>query len=751
MEEKTGSFCEHLVEKGLITHEQLEKATALQNKERLLGSIAIEMGLISSDDALKIQEIQEERDVPFGEAAISLGFITSNQLKFLLDIRLRKKTRIGDILVKEGFLKKETLYEELMHFEKTKRRIKKILICDSSSILLSLLKKRLERYDYHVFTCEDLPEAERLLLSEKPDLLILGDLFEEAGGREFTSRLLFRPDLTELKVVFFASQIDSRMIDETFEAGVQHIFQKPVMEYELLNVICSLERLEKRKRPEKVLVVEDSDMIRQIMVRELKKHGYTVLQAASGEEGLELARKEGPDLITMDVILPGIDGYETCARLRNDPSTHDVPVVIVTKCNTLEERMRGFEVGAIEYFVKPFASNQLASYIDLLFETRKARRKEKVVVIEDNATTRHIIKHILAKQGIHAIAAHDGEEGVEIVKRTLPDMVLIDIYMPGMDGFEALRRLKKSPETRHIPCVLLTGSKEKEDVLKGLALGASDYIVKPFDEEEFLARVINLLSGKKLLDKLAESNSKLNVLNEELKVKNLALERLHEEKERFYSLLTHDLRSPLTSIIGFSSLLGDELAGKEDESVLSQIKAINSAGQRQLATIEDALEIFHFEAGKALKKELGDLALAVHEAVQVICHRAADKGIEITVNGGPFSLKRDNALKCMFHRLKIIRAMENLLSNALKYAAHKIDVAYEEKKKFIEVNVCDDGKGIPDEYKEKIFEDFFQIPGSRKGTGLGLSSAKRIVEAHGGRIWVDSTPGRCVFCFTIPL
>ncbi|MBI5185666.1 MAG: response regulator [Nitrospinae bacterium] len=751
MQEKTVSFCEHLVEKGLITTEQLEKAMALQNKGRLLGAIAIEMGLISSDDTLKIQELQEEKEIPFGEAAISLGFITSNQLKFLLDIRLRKKTRIGDILVKEGFLKKEILYDELMRFEKARRRVEKILICDSSSLLNSLLKKRLEAYDFRTFTCEDLHEAGKLILSEKPDLAIFGDVLEEAAGREAASKLFSRPDLAELIVVFFASEIDSSLVDEAFEAGIQHIFQKPIMEYELLNVIYSLERLEKKKRKEKILVVEDSDMIRQIMVRELKKHGYTVFQAASGEDGLDLARKEMPDLITMDIVLPGIDGYESCKRLRNDPETHDIPVVIITKCNSLEERVKGFEAGAIEYFVKPFAPNQLAGYVNMLFETQKARRKEKIVVIEDNAATRHIVKHILAKQGIHVIAAHGGEEGMEIIKRTMPDMVLTDLYMPGIDGFEVLRRLRKSRETRHIPCVLLTGSREREDVIKGLASGANDYIVKPFDEEELLARVINLLTGKKLLDEVRESNAKLNLLNEELKEKNLDLERLHEEKERFYSILTHDLRAPLASIIGFSKLLGGELADREDKSILDQIKAIKSAGERQLATIEDTLEIFHIESGKKLKKEKGDLADAIHEAIQTISHETAMKGIEVFVNGQPFPFKGDSPLDCAFNRLKIIRAVENLLSNAVKYAAARIDVAYRAGEGCVEVSVCDDGKGVPDEYREKIFEDFFQIPGSKKGTGLGLSSARRIVKAHGGRIWVDSRPGRCVFCFTLPL
>ncbi len=153
MKNQPSSFSEYLLEKGLISREQLETAHSIQNKERLLGTIAVEMGILSSDDALKAQEYQETYDVPFGEAAISLGFITSNQLKYLLDVRTRKKIRSGDILVREGFINKEKLYEELMRFEKKRHRLKKILVCDSSAILNSLLKKSLSKYGYQVLIC----------------------------------------------------------------------------------------------------------------------------------------------------------------------------------------------------------------------------------------------------------------------------------------------------------------------------------------------------------------------------------------------------------------------------------------------------------------------------------------------------------------------------------------------------------------------------------------------------------------------
>jgi signal transduction histidine kinase len=188
-----------------------------------------------------------------------------------------------------------------------------------------------------------------------------------------------------------------------------------------------------------------------------------------------------------------------------------------------------------------------------------------------------------------------------------------------------------------------------------------------------------------------------------------------------------------------------------DESVLGSLKIIRSAAERQLGIIEDALEIFQFEKGKELEMEKGDLGGVAHDVIETHLQEVKEKKMEITVNGKPFSPKDRASLVCSFNRSKISRVIENLIGNALKYAKNSIDLSYESKGNFVEVRVRDDGEGIPEKYVDKIFQDFFQIPGSQKGTGLGLSSAKRIVEAHTGRIWVDPSPGRCSFHFTLPL
>ncbi len=744
MTKKTASFSQHLLNQGLITSEQMEKALAIQNKDRLVGTLGLELGALTRGDLLKIKEFQEENNVKFGEAAISLKLMTSNQLKYLLDVRLRRKIRIGDILVKEGFIQKEKMYDALMEFEKYRHRLEKVLICDSSSIVNTFLKSLLERYGYQVLTTVDPLEALKIANREKPDLLIISQIFEKISGLDVSAQLLSRPDMANLNIIFIAAEVNKKLLDDAFQSGVNHYLQKPIQEYELLNIIYNIEQKEREKKKERILVVEDSALIRQTIVRELKRNGYTVLQAVNGENGLAVAKSEKPDLITLDIIMPGIDGYETCERLRNDPVTHDIPVIMITSCDSVEERMKGFESGAVEYFIKPFAVDQLANYINILFETKKVRRKEKILIIEDTRTTLHIIKHIMEKQGFNLITAENGKEGLEKIKQHKPDIILSDIYMPILDGFQVCHKVKVSLETKHTPLILLTSSGKKEDILKGLALGANDYIIKPFDEDELLARVNNLLDNKRLYEELKTANS-------ELERKNSALGAMHKEKENFYSILTHDLRSPLTSVMGFTDLVGKEPGDNLGESSQEYLKIIKSAGERQLSTIEDALEIFRFEIGKKLETEKGDIGQVVHEIIHLQFQGIKEKGIEINLNGKPYSPEAYIPMKCFFNRLKISRVVENLLSNASKYADKKIDISYGIKEGFVEVCVRDDGKGIPGKYKDKIFQDFFQIPGSKKGTGLGLSSAKRIVEAHGGSIGVDPTPGQCAFYFTLPL
>lgn len=744
MEKNKKSFSQYLLDEGLISKEQLEKGLALQNKDRLFGTLARELGVLSEEDILRINGYQESNNVPFGEAAISLGLLTSNQLKYLLDVRLRRKIRIGDILVTEGFLSKENLYNALMHFEKNRRRLKKILVCDSSHLVNKLLSDILKKYQYHVKFTENPEEAIQIAIRERPGLLIISQVFEGMSGLDASSRLLSMQDMADLHIIFMAQNIDKNLVEEAFKAGIHHFLKKPIEEYELLNIIYNIEQKEQIQKKEKILVVEDSELIRQIIARELRQYGYNVLQAANGEKGLAIAKIEKPDLITLDVIMPGIDGYETCKRLREDPETQDIPVIMVTSRDTQEERIKGFETGAVEYFVKPFVPNQLANYIKVLFETKKARRKEKALVIEDTKTTRHIIKHILEKQGLKVFTAENGKVALDMMKRVAPDIILSDIYMPVMDGFQVCHEVKKSPETSPIPFVFLTSSGKKDDILKGLALGANDYLTKPFDEDELLARVNNLLTSKRLYEELKSLNNQLERQNDDL-------EKLHREKETFYSILTHDLRSPLTSVLGFSNMLIEGHETTFDESVLGSLKIIRSAAERQLGIIEDALEIFQFEKGKELEMEKGDLGGVAHDVIETHLQEVKEKKMEITVNGKPFSPKDRASLVCSFNRSKISRVIENLIGNALKYAKNSIDLSYESKGNFVEVRVRDDGEGMPEKYVDKIFQDFFQIPGSQKGTGLGLSSAKRIVEAHTGRIWVDPSPGRCSFHFTLPL
>ncbi len=748
MKKETISFSKYLLDQGLINEEQLEKALAIQNQGRLLGTLASQTGIIGAEDILVIKEYQDVNGVQFGEAAISLGFLTSSQLKYLLDLRLRKKVRIGEILVKEGFIQKDKLYKALMHFESNRHRLKRILICVSTDSLCKNLKDILGKYDYEVTTTANPSDAVVMAGKKTPDLLIIGESFEDMAGLDICTQILSNPKLANIHIVFLARKLSKELVDQAFEIGVHHFLKKPVQEYELLNVVYNIEQRDLENKEEKILVVEDSKWLRHMMVNELKQHGYKVIQASNGNDALILAKNEKPDLITLDIIMPGMDGYETCKKLREDPLTHDIPVIMITALDSQEEREKGFKAGAIEYFLKPFTPDQLTNYISLLFESQKAQRMEKAVVIDDTLSTLHIIKHVLKKQGIEAITATNGKDGLKKIKEYTPDIIISDVYMPGMDGYQVCHKVKVSPETKHIPLILLTSSGKKEDILKGLAFGANDYIVKPFDENELLSRAVNLLASKKLYDEVQDMNRKLELNNAALKKLNQEREKFFEERENFYSILTHDLRSPSCTIISALDTMLEETGNTLEEPQMEYWRMIKASAGRQLNIVGDALEIFQFETGEELTMEKEDLSKVIHEVI--LSYYKGIKEKEIHVNGELFSPKEiSSPMPCKMNKFKISRVMENLLSNAAKYANNRIDVFWEKKEKFIEVCVSDDGNGISDEFKDKVFENFFQVPGSQAGSGLGLSSCKKIIEAHKGKIWIESSPGSCDLYFTL--
>ncbi len=239
-----------------------------------------------------------------------------------------------------------------------------------------------------------------------------------------------------------------------------------------------------------ILLVDDEPTNLSIMAQALKDN-YDLLIATSGPDALQRAAAEPqPEIILLDVVMPQMDGFEVCQRLKADERTQGIPVIFTTAmCDAVHER-RGLEAGAADYIMKPINPTILQERVKRLLECQEDFvRKANLLIVDDVAVNLEIVGSILKDPNWNLHLATSGEQALEKTRQMLFDLVLLDVMMPGLDGLEVCRRLKADPATRDIPVIMLTGKTDPESVVQGFDAGAQDYVAKPFNDRELLARV----------------------------------------------------------------------------------------------------------------------------------------------------------------------------------------------------------------------------------------------------------------------
>jgi CheY-like chemotaxis protein len=196
-----------------------------------------------------------------------------------------------------------------------------------------------------------------------------------------------------------------------------------------------------------VLVIDDEAVVRELMQRYLSKEGFRVLTAANGDDGLRLAREQRPDAITLDVIMPGMDGWSVLSRLMADRELADIPVLMLTM---VDDKRMGYALGASEYLTKPIDRERLIAVLT------KYRRDQPVLVVDDDSSVRLLLRRILEGEGYAVIEAENGRAALERMGERVPGAILLDLMMPEMDGFEFLSALHEHPAWRQIPVVIVT-------------------------------------------------------------------------------------------------------------------------------------------------------------------------------------------------------------------------------------------------------------------------------------------------------
>jgi signal transduction histidine kinase len=364
--------------------------------------------------------------------------------------------------------------------------------------------------------------------------------------------------------------------------------------------------------------------------------------------------------------------------------------------------------------------------------TSESSRFNKILVVDDSPDNLFLIKTVLEGEGYSVTTVDNGISALAELEKSPCDLVLLDLMMPGMDGYEVTKHIRGDTQFQtYIPILLITAH-NAPNVAKGLDLGADDFIRKPVTVDELLARVRSLLRLKRSIDERDE---------------------IDRQRQDFVSRLTHDLRTPLVAADRMLMLLQEGALGTLSPQMQEVITIMGRSNINLLSMVNTLLEVYRFEAGrKTLIFQEVDVIQLLEEVVGELKPLAAEKALSINLD----VFGEISKAIIMGDRLEIYRLFTNLIGNAVKFTESgsvsiKVNTEEANNENYLNIAIADTGIGIPPEEQASLFERF--RPGSHKtsGSGLGLYLSRRIVEAHHGNIIVNSQVGKgSVFIVTLP-
>lgn len=349
----------------------------------------------------------------------------------------------------------------------------------------------------------------------------------------------------------------------------------------------------------------------------------------------------------------------------------------------------------------------------------------KLLIVDDVQTNVLLLKALLSKEGYGVLIANNGQEALTIARQELPDLILLDVMMPGMDGFEVAQRLEEDELVSNIPIIFLTALDDTESIVRGFKLGASDFISKPFRKEELMVRIrhqLTLVAARRIImEQKAE------------------LEKTIAGRDKLYSVIAHDLRSPMASMkMLLNTIMMSVTREQMDPDIFDMLEMSNKTSEEVFCLLDNLLKWTKTQLGKltVVPQEL-DITGLVDGVVEVMQSVAEVKHIRLIRQG-------NTTVKVCVDNEMIKSVVRNLLSNAIKFSEQNSEIilSVEEKGDKVICAVKDHGRGIKKEDQGKLLNDatHFTTYGtnSEEGSGLGLLLCRDFIRKNGGELWFES-------------
>ncbi len=541
-------------------------------------------------------------------------------------------------------------------------------------------------------------------------------------------------------------------------------------------------------KPAVIFIVEDNPNNIKIISQLLVSSGYKILVATDGESGIEKITKARPDLILLDIMMPGIDGFETCKRLKESETTRDIPIIFMTALVSIADKVKGLSLGAVDYITKPFQKEEVIARLKLHL---KLRQLTTTLEVQNEQLRTEIERREKVEESLQILSRATDQSPASIVITDVNGN--IEYVNP---KFEELTGYSLAEAKGENPRILKTGhtlSIEYKTMWESISGGGQWYgefqnkkkngdlyweyasisairnakgeithyvSVKEDVTQRKLAEQALIKLNQELEDmveqrtvSLQQSEKQLRQTNEKLMLSNLDLARATRLKDEFLANMSHELRTPLNAVLGMSEALQEELLGSLNDRQKKSIRTIESSGEHLLRLINDILDLAKIESGKLeLHIETTLIKMLCNDSITFVKQIAQKKNITVvTLIADCFQDVQNN--KIQVDELRIRQALINLLSNAVKFTPEDGTITLEvtmvsslndntNETSRICFAVKDNGIGIAPENIGELFQPFVQIDSALNrqysGTGLGLALVKNIAEMHGGTVSVES-------------